>query len=178
MVHEFRTYFGFFKLGHTCESILRFFSYDGVTNYLKLKTGGLQDDPPEFMVYCLVTLHLLGRIFELFPQLQGRRVLAYEDDGTIIGRLSQSLKLATVRNPVFKLDGNLDFNMSKTEFLGKGPSARHVYERSQYFFQTDPDLQNIVNDFSPDMFTTTGIEVLGTLIVPSLQFSSGPSKLF
>ena len=52
--------------------------------------------------------------------------------------------------------------MSKTEFLG--PSARHVYERAQYFLHNDPDLQNIVNDFSPEMFTTTGIEVLGTPI--------------
>jgi hypothetical protein len=30
--------------------------------------------------------------------------------------------------------------------------------------QNDPDLQSIPNDFTPDMFTTTGIEVLGTPI--------------
>jgi hypothetical protein len=36
--------------------------------------------------------------------------------------------------------------------------------RAQYFLQTDPDLQVIVNDFTPEMFTTTGIEVLGTPI--------------
>jgi hypothetical protein len=113
------------------------------------------------MVYCLVTLHLWGRIFKLFPELRG---LAYADDGTIIGRLSQALKLATVIKPVFQLDGNLDFNMGKTEFLAKGPSARHVYERAQYFLQNDLDLQSIANDFTPDMFTTTGIEVLGTPI--------------
>jgi hypothetical protein len=41
-VHELRTYFGFFNLTHTCESILRFESYDGTTNYVKCKTGGLQ----------------------------------------------------------------------------------------------------------------------------------------
>ena len=122
-VHELRTYFGFFKLGRTCESILRFFSYDGATNYLKLKTGGLQGDPPEFMVYCLVTLHIWGRIFKMFPELRG---LAYADDGTTIGRLSQALKLAAVSKPVFKSDGNLDFNMGKTEFLSKDPTARHV----------------------------------------------------
>ena len=68
-VHELRAYFGFFKLARTCESILRFYSYDGVTNYLKLKTGGLQGDPPEFMVFCIVTLHLWGRIFKM---LHGR----------------------------------------------------------------------------------------------------------
>ena len=45
-VHELRAYFGFFKLARTCESTLRFFSYDGATNYLKLKTEGLQGDPP------------------------------------------------------------------------------------------------------------------------------------
>jgi hypothetical protein len=65
---------------------------------------------------------------------------------------------------VFKSDGNLDFNMGKTEFLAKGPTVRHVYERAQCFLQTDPDLQVIVNNFTPDMFTTTGIEVLGTPI--------------
>jgi hypothetical protein len=54
--------------------------------------------------------------------------------------------------------------MDKTEFLAKGPTARHVYERTQYFLQNDPDLQDIVNDFTPEMFTTTGIEVLGTPI--------------
>ena len=30
VVHELRTYFGFFKMTHTCESILRFYSYNGV----------------------------------------------------------------------------------------------------------------------------------------------------
>ena len=39
-VHELRVYFGFFKLARACESVLRFYSYDGTTNYLKLKTGG------------------------------------------------------------------------------------------------------------------------------------------
>jgi hypothetical protein len=55
--------------------------------------------------------------------------------------------------------------MVKTEFLAKGPTVRHVFERAQYFLQTDPDLQGIVNDFTPEMFTVTGIEVLGTPIV-------------
>jgi hypothetical protein len=27
----------------------------------------------------------------------------------------------------------------------------------------NPDLEDIVNDFTPEMFTATGIEVLGTL---------------
>jgi hypothetical protein len=73
-------------------------------------------------------------------------------------------KLTAVSKLVFKLDGNLDFNMGKTEFLAKGLSARHVYERAKYFLQNDPDLQSIANDFTPDMFTMTGIEVLGTPI--------------
>jgi hypothetical protein len=55
--------------------------------------------------------------------------------------------------------------MDKTEFLAKGPTTRHVYERAQYFLQTDPDLQVIVNGFTPEMFMTTGIEVLGTPVV-------------
>ena len=143
MVHELRTYFGFFKLARTCESILRFYSYDGATNYLKLKTGGLQGDPPEFMVFCIVTLHLWGRLFKMFPEL---RVLTYADDETTIGRLSQAMKLVAACKPTFKLDGNLDFNMGKTEILAKGPTARHVYERDQHFLQTDPELQGIAND--------------------------------
>jgi hypothetical protein len=47
-VHELKVYFGFFRLQRTCETILRFFSYDGVTNYVDSKeivrTGGLQGD--------------------------------------------------------------------------------------------------------------------------------------
>jgi hypothetical protein len=30
-VHELRAYFGFFKLARTCETILRYYSYDGAT---------------------------------------------------------------------------------------------------------------------------------------------------
>ncbi len=32
VVYELKTYFGFFKVANICESILRLFSYDGVTN--------------------------------------------------------------------------------------------------------------------------------------------------
>jgi hypothetical protein len=48
--------------------------------------------------------------------------------------------------------------------MTKGPTARHVFERAQYFLQTDPDLQGIANDFTPEMCTATGIVVLGTPI--------------
>jgi hypothetical protein len=111
------------------------------------------------MVYCLVTLHIWGRIFKSFPELRG---LPYADDATIIGSLSQTLNLAAVSKSVFKSDGNLDFNMGKTEFLAKGPTARHEFEQAQYFLQTDPDLQVIATDFTPEMFKAMGIEVLGT----------------
>ena len=73
------------------------------------------------------------------------------------------MKLVAASQPTFKLDGNLDFNMGKTKFLAKGPiSARHVYERAQHFLRTDPELQGILNDFTPEMFTVEGIVVLGT----------------
>jgi hypothetical protein len=52
--------------------------------------------------------------------------------------------------------------MIKTMILTKGPTARHVYERTQHFLQIDPELQDIVNDFTQEMFTVQGIEVLGT----------------
>jgi len=66
---------------------------------------------------------------------------------------------------MFKEDDNLDFNMGKTEFLAKGPiSARHLYERTQHFLRTDPALQDIAKDFTPEMFTVEDIEVLGTPI--------------
>ena len=31
-----------------------------------------------------------------------------------------------------------------------------------HFLQNDPDLQDIANDFTPEMFSVQGIEVLGT----------------
>ena len=80
-VHELKAYFGFFKLARTCETILRYYSYDGATNYVKCKTGGLQGNSPEFMFFCHVTLHLWGRVFRMFPALRG---LAFADDGNII----------------------------------------------------------------------------------------------
>ena len=58
--------------------------------------------------------------------------------------------------PVFKSDGDLDFNMGKTMILTKGPTARYVYERAQYFLQNDPNLQGIANNFTPDMFSVLG----------------------
>jgi hypothetical protein len=95
----------------------------------------------------------------MFPEFRG---LAYVDDGNIIGRVSQPLNLTTVKKPVFNLDGSLDFNMDKTMILAKGITARHVYERAQYFLQNDPDLQGIVKDFNQEMFSVQGIEVMGT----------------
>jgi hypothetical protein len=98
----------------------------------------------------------------MFPDLRG---LVYVDDETTIGRLSLSLKFLVAAQPLFKEDGNLDFNMGKTKFLTKGPiSARHLYERDQHFLRTDPALQHMANDFTPEMFTVEGIEVLGTPI--------------
>ena len=77
VVHELRSYFGFFRLQRTFETMLRFYSYDGVTNYIKCGTGGLQGDSPEFMVFFLVTVHLWGRIFGKFPVTKG---LVYPED--------------------------------------------------------------------------------------------------
>jgi hypothetical protein len=96
----------------------------------------------------------------MFPDL---RDLPYADDETTIGRLSLALKILGATQPIFKEDGNLDFYMGKTKFLAKGPiSARHLYERAQHFLRTDPGLQHMANDFTPEMFTVEGIEVLGT----------------
>ena len=81
IVYELRAYFGFSKLARTCE---------------------IQGDPLEFMFFYLVTLHLWGLIFKRFSDLRG---LAYADDGNIIGRLSQVLRLVSELNPGFKLDG-------------------------------------------------------------------------
>jgi hypothetical protein len=61
----------------------------------------------------------------MFPELTG---LSYTDDDNIIGRFSQTLKLTTVIKPVFKLDGNLDFNMSKAMILTKVTTTCHVYD--------------------------------------------------
>jgi hypothetical protein len=97
----------------------------------------------------------------MFPDLRG---LAYADDETTVGRLSLALKFLGAAQPLFKDDGNLDFNMGKTKFLAKRSiSARHLYERSQHFLQSDPGLQHMANDFTPEMFTVEGIEVLRPL---------------
>jgi hypothetical protein len=47
-------------------------------------------------------------------------------------------------------------------FLTKVTTSRHVYERVQVFLQNDPILQDIAQDFTPNMFSVQGIEVLGT----------------
>jgi hypothetical protein len=136
-VHELRVYFGVFKLAHTCESILCFYTYDGVTNYVKCKTGELQDESSGIHVFlsghtsplgevwdpCLVTVHLCLVTFHFknFPEL---RVLPYVDDVNIIVRFSQALKLTAASKPVFKSDGNLAFNMVKIMTLGKRPTDR------------------------------------------------------
>jgi hypothetical protein len=66
---------------------------------------------------------------------------------------------------MFKEDGNLDFNMGKTKFLAKGTiSARHLYERAQHFLRTIPAIRHLANEFTQEMFTVEGIEVLGTPI--------------
>ena len=52
--------------------------------------------------------------------------------------------------------------MGKTKILPKGPTAQHVYNRAKHFLDNDPDLQEIAIDIMPEMFTTEGIEILGT----------------
>ncbi len=150
-VHELKYYFGFFRLHHICETILRFYSYDGSTNYVRCRTGGLQGDSPEFMIFCLVTLHLWGHIFGKFPEIKD---LTYTDDDNIIVKLSTVLKFISMLDPVFKKDVNLVLNISKTKVLAKGPSADHLFERAKHFLDTDPDLVDIAYHFTRDMFTT------------------------
>jgi hypothetical protein len=108
VVHELKASFGFFRLQSTCETILRFYSYDGSTNYVRCRTGGLQGDYPEFMIFWFDTLHLWGRIFGKFPQIKG---LSYSDDGNIIVKRSTVLKIISMLEPVFKKDSNLVFNI-------------------------------------------------------------------
>ena len=63
---------------------------------------------------------------------------------------------------MLKKDGNLDFNIGKTKILVKGPTVQHVFNSAKHFLDNDPDLQEIDNDFTLDMFKDEGIEVLGT----------------
>jgi hypothetical protein len=53
--------------------------------------------------------------------------------------------------------------MGKTMILSKDPTTWYVYERAPHFLQNNPDLQVIANDFTQEMFTVQGIEVLGSL---------------
>ena len=97
------------------------------------------------MVFCLVTLHLWGRIFGKFPEIKG---LAYADNGSITAKLSTGLKIMSMLTLVFKEDGNLNFNIGKTKVLPKGPTADHVFERAKHFLDTDPDLASIAHHFT------------------------------
>jgi hypothetical protein len=47
---------------------------------------------------------------------------------------------------------------------GPSPSPPSCILRRQYFLENDPDLQVIVNDFTPEMFSVEVIEVLGTTL--------------
>ena len=126
----------------------------------KCKTGGLQGDPRNS--WCNSSSPFtFGNVFKKFHDLRG---LAFADDGNVIGRLSQALRLISELKPGFKLDGNLDFNLGKTMFLTKGTTVRHVYDRAQFFLQNDPSLQDIAHDLTSNMFSVEGIEVMGTPI--------------
>ena len=81
--------------------------------------------PPEFMFFLLVDLHIWGRIFKRFPDLRG---LAYGDNGNIIGRGSQALRIISELKSGFKLDDNLDFNLGKTMVL------RNIQKKNFLFF--------------------------------------------
>jgi hypothetical protein len=85
--------------------------------------------------------------------------LDYVHDGNII---TTTLKFISVLTSVFKKVGNLDFNISKTKVLVKGTSTDHLFEYTNHFLDTDLDLVDIAHHFTRDMFTTEGIEVLGT----------------
>ena len=160
-VHELRSYFGFFRLQRTCETILRFYSYDGATNYIKCRTGGIQGDRPEFMVFCFVTIHLWGRIFTIhcdkFPDTKG---LAYADDGNIIASLSKALlKLIVVLKSVFKKDENLDSELISGRLRSSSRDPRfNTYSIARNISSTMiPTFTEIANDFTLDMFKDEGI---------------------
>ena len=53
-------------------------------------------------------------------------------------------------------------NIGKTKVLAKGPTVDHVFELAKHFLDTDPDLADMTHHFTRDMFTTEGIEVLGS----------------
>ena len=74
-----------------------------------------------------------GSVFKKLSDLRG---LTYVDDDNIIGRFSQVLSLISSLKAGFKLDGNLDFNLG--------------------------NLQDITQNFTLDMFSVEGIELLGT----------------
>jgi hypothetical protein len=51
------------------------------------------------MVFCIVSLHLWGRVFGKFLDTKG---LAYADDGSIIAKLSIALKIISMLASIFK----------------------------------------------------------------------------
>jgi hypothetical protein len=87
------------------------------------------------------------------PEIKG---LAYADDGNIIAKLSTAFKLISMLAPVFKKDAN------HQRFSLRVPRQTICLNAQKHFLDTDPDLADIAHHFTRDMFTTEGIEVLGT----------------
>ncbi len=94
IVYELKAYFGFFRLQRTCETIPRFYTYDGTTNYVRCRTGTFQTSRKFQRAYGFLSRYppSLGPHFWL-PEIKG---LAYNDDGNIIVKLRHQVHLNVV----------------------------------------------------------------------------------
>jgi hypothetical protein len=61
-VYELKAYFGFFRIQHTCETILRFYSYDGTTNYVRYRTGDFKEID-QSLWYSVLVISISGVVF-------------------------------------------------------------------------------------------------------------------
>jgi hypothetical protein len=111
------------------------------------------------MIFCLVTLHLWGRIFGKFPEIKG---LAYADDGNVIAKLSTALKLISMLAPVFKKDANSFLISARQRFSLRVPRQTICLNVQNISSTPTLTLGDVAHHFTRDMFTTEGIEVLGT----------------
>ena len=145
VVHELKAYFGFFRLHHTSETILRFYSYDRATNYVRCRMVHFKeiDDSLWYSVSLLYTSGViyLGNSHKLkdwpIPTMT-----------TSSRNYRHPSKVIVMLVSVFKKDGNLDFRIRKTKVLTEGASVDHLFEHTKHFLDTDPDLEDIGHHFT------------------------------
>jgi hypothetical protein len=106
------------------------------------KTGGQEGDPLEMLIFNMTIHHLWMRVL---PKFQETRSIVYGDDGYIKPKLSIALQVLTELKTVFKTDGGLELNVSKTSILPKGVTPQAVFDMTQTIIPATSSLTHLRN---------------------------------